>query len=552
MIGARYTPQLIDGYMKKGYWNSTLMADVVDQNGKQYPDKEAIVDADSRLTWSEVSRRTDKLALGLHDLGFKRDDVILVQLPNCVELYLFIVAGEKAGITIVTAQPTFRHQEISALLQHTEAKGVVVTRAFRDFSYYDMLMEFRSQLPHLKHIIITGKDIPDDTVAFDGILDGKLKNKYPKDYLSQNKFKPQEITRVVTTSGTTGIPKCAVWESIALMHAARIIAKRWQLGPDDVIGAFYNIIGGGLSTFSLYGVPQIAAKLVLLERFTPEGFCELVQKEKITVAGIVPAEVARLLEYPDIDKYNLKSLRMLAHSTTLLPRELAIRAEKILGCKYVQTYGTMDCGPITCNAVTDPQEVRIATVGRPYDGNEVKIVDANGKKVPQGELGEVLCTGPTLGTGYYRNQALNDQTWTKDGWFDTTNEGMLNKDGNVIIMGRRRDVIKRGGQAIYPKEIEDMLAEHPRISQVAVVRMPDRIMGEKECAFIVPRRGQMITFNEVLDFLKAKKLAPFKLPERVEIRMELPLVPAGNKVDVIRLEKEIAEILAKEESRPHG
>lgn len=549
MIGARYTPELIDSYLKKGYWNLTLMADTVDQNGKKYRDKEAVVDAQSRLTWSEVSQKSDKLALGLWDLGFNRDDVLLVQLPNSVELYLLIVAGEKAGVTIVTAQPTFRHQEIGALLQHTEAKGVVIPRAFHDFDYHDMVRELQPQLPKLKHVIITGKDIPDGAIAFDDILEKKLK-KYHKAYILKNKFKPYEITRVVTTSGTTGIPKCAVWETIALMYAARVIARRWKLGPDDVIGAFYNIIGGGLSTFSLYGVPQVAAKLVLLERFTPEGFCELVQKERITVAGIVPAEVARLLEYPDIDRHNLSSLRLLAHSTTLLPRELAIRAEKKLGCKYVQTYGTMDCGPITCNAVNDPQEVRIATVGRPYDGNEVKIVDENGKEVPQGERGEVLVTGPTLGTGYYRNEELNKQTW-QDGWFDTTNEGYMAKDGNVIIMGRRRDIIKRGGQSIYPKEIEDMLVKHPKISQVAVVRMPDRIMGEKACAFIVPRRGQTITFDEVINFLKSLRLATFKLPERVEVREELPLVPAGNKADVIRLEKEIAEILEKEKQTRH-
>lgn len=548
MIGPRYTKELIDEYLEKGYWDLTLMADNVDQNGRDFPDKEALVDARHRLTWAEVSQQSDRLALGLLDMGFKRDDVILVQLPNSVELYLLIVAGEKAGITIVTAQSTFRHNEIRALLRHTEAKGILIPRVFRDFNYFDMLMEFRPELSKLEHIIITGDDIPEGTTAFDSLVQKGAVSQHSPDYLQQTRFKPYEITRVVTTSGTTGIPKCAAWEAIALRCAARVLARRWELRPDDIVGAFYNIIGGGLSIFSVYAVPMVGAKLILLDRFTPEGFCELVQKEKITVAGIVPAEVAHLLEHPELDKYDFSSLRLMAHSTTLLPYELAVRAEDTLGCRYVQTYGTMDSGPITSSTLSEPREIRIGTVGRPYEGNEIKIVDDKGNEVPQGEMGEVLIKGPTSGSGYYKNLELIEQTW-KNGWFDTTNEGSLDKDGNLIIMGRRRDVIIRGGQNIYPKEIEDLLVQHPKISEVSLVRMPDRIMGEKACAFIVPRRGQQVTFEEITDFLKSNKLAPFKFPERLEVRDELPLVPAGQKVDVIQLEKEIAEILEQEQKK---
>ena len=548
MIGPRYTKELIDEYVKKGYWDLALMADDVDKNGRKFPDKEALVDARHRLTWAEASQQSDQLALGLLDLGFKHDDVILVQLPNSVELYLLIVAGEKAGITIVTAQPTFRHNEINALLRHVEAKGIVIPWAFRDFNYFDMLMEFRPELSKLEYIIVTGGDIPEGTIAFESVIQSGAESKHPPDYLQQTRFKSYEITRVVTTSGTTGIPKCAVWETSALRCAAGILARRWELSPDDIVGAFYNIIGGGLSIFSLYGVPLVGTKIVLLDRYTPEGFCELVQKEKITVAGIVPAEVAQLLEHPDLDKYDFSSLRLLAHSTTLLPYELAVRAEERLGCRYVQTYGTMDGGPISSSTLSEPREIRVGTVGRPYDGNEAKIVDDQGNEVPQGETGEVLVKGPTSGSGYYKNPELNKETW-QEGWFDTTNQGSLDKDGNLIIMGRRRDVIIRGGQNIYPKETEDLLVQHPKISEVSVVRMPDRVMGEKACAFVVPRRGQQITFEEVIDFLKSNRLAPFKLPERLEVREELPLVPAGQKVDVIQLEKEIAEILEQEQKQ---
>ncbi len=541
---SRFTPELINYYIKQGFWDSKLVADHVGENAKNYPGKEAIIDSRARLTWADVNQKSDQIALGLLELGFKKDDVILEQLPNFVELYLVLLAGEKAGITIVTCQPTFRHYEISAIAQHVKAKGIVIPLSYRDFNYFDMVTEIRPKLPELKHIIVTGNEIPAEAVSFNGILQQKLQDKYPQDYLKGTRFKPYEIVRVNTTSGTTGIPKCAVWETSILKSAGKILARRWELNSQDILGAFYNIVGGGLSIASFYSVPQVAAKLVMLERFTPEGFCELVQREKITVATIVPTEMARLLDYPEIDKYDLSSLRLLVHSTTFLPRELAIRAEKKLRCKYVQTYGSADCTAIACNTVNDPLDVRIGTVGRPYDGNEVKIVDEKGNPVPQGEFGEILTRGPNNNSGYYNYKEMNEKCW-QGGWFDTSNEGAFDKDGNIIILGRRRDVIKRGGQAIYPKEIEDLLAAHPKISEVAIVRMPDKEMGEKVCAFIVPRRDATITFDEVIAFLKAKKLAPFKLPERVEVRRELPLA-AGQKVSILALEGEVAQILERE------
>ena len=546
MIGTRFTPQLVEEYNKK-YWDSKLVADYVDQNAKKYPDKEAVVDSEKRLTWLQVSQQSDQLALALIDMGFKKDDILMVQLSNCVELYVLLIAGEKAGVPVVSCQNTFREYEISAIGQFVKAKGIVIPLVYRDFNYYDMLMGFRDKLTTLQHVIITGTDdVPSGTISLNSLLTRKLKNKeLTRDYLQKTRAKPYEITRIVTTSGTTGIPKCCEWPSAPLLYAGKLIINRWQLSDKDVVGAFYNIIGGGLSIVSVYSVAVCGAKLALLERFTPEGFCELVQKEKITVAAIVPAEVARLLEYPDIDKYDLSSLRLMAHSTTLLPRELALRAESKLGMKYVQTYGTMDSAPISCNSVYDPVDVRIGTVGKPYDGTVVKIVDSDGKPVPSGEYGEILAGGPTSGSGYFNNPEKTAQCW-QGGLFDTTNEGTFTPEGNIVIMGRRRDIIKRGGQLIYPKDIEDILTEYPKISQVSVVRMPDRIMGEKACAFIVPRSGQKLTSREVIDFIKAKKVAPFKLPERVEFRDELPMVPAGNKVDVIRLEKEIADILEKE------
>jgi len=545
VIGTLYTPELIDDYVKRGLWDRTLTADNCDRNGKNYPEREAIIDSSCRLTWGKVSKLSDRLALGLLSLGLKKDDRILVQLPNCAELYLLIIAGEKAGITIVTVQPTFRHAELISIAGHVRAKAIVIPRQFRNLDYFEMVKDIEPQLSCLKHIITTGDEIPEGALSFRDLTPDDVEGKFPGDYLYQTRFKPYEITRIVTTSGTTGIPKCAEWSTCALMACGRALARRWELEASDVVGAFYNIIGGGLSIFSLYSVPIAGAKLVLHDRFTPEGFCKMVERERITIAAIVPAEVGRLLDYPDLEKYDLSSLRLLAHATTVLPYELAVRAEAKLGCRYVQTYGAMDVGPIASSSFSDPQDVRLKTVGRPYDGNEIRVVDDKGSPLPPGEVGEILVKGPTCCSGYYNNKVLNEQKW-RDGWCDTTNQGWLTQDGNLAIMGRRRDVIIRGGQNIYPKEVEDLLLEHPKIREAAVVRIPDKIMGEKACAYVVPKPGQDVSFPEMVDFLKSRQIAPFKLPERLEVIEELPRVPAVGKVDVIRLEQDIVSKLERE------
>ena len=546
MIPPRFTPELIAEYMQRGFWDDKLVADHVDENARNYPDKEALVDSRYRLTWSEVSRLSDRIALGLLDLGFRKDDLILEQLPNCAELYLLMVAGEKAGIIVVNAQPTFRHYEISAIAKRVKAKGIVIPQNYRNFDYFNMINEIRPELPQMKHVFVTGTDAPEGAISFDSLMQNNLESKYAPDYLQQTRNKPYEVWRVVCTSGTTGVPKLGSWETCPVKSAGRNLVRDWGLGPDDILGAFYNIIGGGLSIASVYSVALAAAKLVLLERFTAEGFCQLVESERITVAGIVPAEVAQLLEYPDLDKYDLGSLRLLAHSTTLLPRELALRAEKRLECKYVQTYGSADCGALAHNSANDSQEIRVGTVGRPYDGGEVKIINNQGEPVAPGEYGEILIKGPTTISGYFDAPELNEQL-CRDGWLCTGNEGKVDEHGNIIVMGRRRDVIIRGGQNIYPKDIEELLLEHPSVREVAVVRMPDPVMGEKACAFIATMPGETITFDEVTEFLKSRRLAPFKLPERVELRGKLPRLPAEEKMDVISLEKEIAQLVEEEQ-----
>lgn len=542
---SRYTNEMVDQYVKAGYWTRELTVDFWDRNASSYPDEEALVDSRNRLTWLQAKQRIDRLALGLLDLGFKKDDVLLIQLYNSVELNLIRLACEKAGILLAIVPYTFRHTELESVLKQVEAKGVFISYEFRGFNYFEMFEEIRPRVQALKHIFMIGDKVPDKAISVQKMMDQDAavpRNDFPEKF----KFDPFEFEEIMTTSGTTGAPKCVEWTGCARLAQARQYIKKLYLTRRDVIAAFSPSTGAATECLVYRCPPQVAAKTIMMERFTPEGACKLIERERITVVGIVPTMIVRLLEYPGLREHDLSSLRILVSTASLLPYQVAKETEEKLGCSICQGYGSIDSGAVTMCGIDEPQEARWQTVGRPFPGGEVKLLDEGGAEVPLGEVGMVTIAGPTCVGGYYKDPEATEQAW-REGRFKMGDLGLFDAEGRLKIIGRQRDIIIRGGQNIYPKEVEDQLASHEKIAEVAIVRMPDRQMGEKACAYIVLKPQKRLTFEEMVSFLKEKRIAPFKIPERLVIVQSLPLVPGGNKVDKRYLEQEIAQKLKTEE-----
>ena len=542
---SRYTNEMVDQYVKAGYWTRELTVDFWDRNASSYPDEEALVDSRNRLTWLQAKQRIDRLALGLLDLGFKKDDVLLIQLYNSVELNIIRLACEKAGILLTIVPYTFRHTELESVLKQVEAKGVFISYEFRGFNYFEMFEEIRPRVQALKYIFMIGDQVPDQAISVQKMMDQDAA--VPRhDFPEKFKFDPFEFEEIMTTSGTTGAPKCVEWTGCARLTQARQYIKKLNLTRRDVIAAFSPSTGAATECLVYRCPPQVAAKTIMMERFTPEGACKLIERERITVVGIVPTMIVRLLEYPGLREHDLSSLRILVSTASLLPYQVAKETEEKLGCSICQGYGSIDSGAVTMCGIDEPQEARWQTVGRPFPGGEVKLLDEEGAEVPLGEVGMVTVAGPTCVGGYYKDPEATEQAWT-GGRFKMGDLGLFETEGRLKIIGRQRDIIIRGGQNIYPKEVEDQLASHEKIAEVAIVRMPDRQMGEKACAYIVLKPRQRLTFEEMVSFLKEKRIAPFKIPERLVIVQSLPLVPGGNKVDKRPLEQEIAQKLKIEE-----
>jgi len=543
VIGTRYSKELINDYVSKGLWDPDLLInDLLDRCARDYPDEEAVVDQRTRLTWREASQRVDRIARSLVELGYKKDEVLATQLYNCVEYFLLFFACEKAGVVMATSQPTFRQAEMEPILRQTGAKGIVIPHNFRNFDYFAMAKELQAKQPGLKHIIVIGDEVPEGALSLKEMMSRETDGAE----LPQVRFKPFEVTRVFNTSGTTGTPKCIERPVAPRMLTGKVLVQRLGLRHDDILAAGWNLAAGGSELLCNVSVPWVGCKMINIEQFKPEFVCELLEREKVSVLAAVPAELVRLVDYPDIHRYDFSALRMIFTGTQLLTPELGARAEEKLGCPMVIIFGSGDTGPICTTTFGDPPEVRLRTVGLPVDGNEVKIVDSEGNPVPAGEVGEVCVSGANTVSGYYGNAELTMQSW-QDGWFCTGDAGKKDAKGHITLLGRKRDVIIRGGQNIYPFEIEGILMQHPKIKDLAIIGMPDAEMGERQCAYVVPKAGQTFELEEMASFLKSQKVASYKIPERLEIVSELPLVPAGNKVDKARLEEDIAGKLKEEQ-----
>ncbi len=535
----RYMPELIDEYVKQGCWDGTTLSDLWERNARLYPDTEAIVDARNRLTWSEANEWIDKLALGLMERGLVKDDVIASQLPNCIELWLMRVACERAGIMFLPAMPNLRRNEMEFMLKKSGAKAIVIQWESRKINYFDTVQEMRPSLPQLEHIFVVGERVPPGTISLDEILRQPLEGRYPPGYPDQTKCPPTEIFLLLHTTGSTGLPKLVEYPICCRICANKDQIEVFKLTRQDTTA----IIGPALAGPNCvpgFTAPAVGARTVILDHFSAEGALKLIEKEKVTFISAVPAQLVLMLEHPNLKDYDTSSVRYWYSVGAPLPYKVAADIEARMGGTVIVGYGLTDWGGMTLTPPEYPLEVRLSPSGKPIWGTLVKIVDDDGNEVPQGETGEVWGSGPCCSSGYYGDPAATWQAWTEDGWFKTGDLGVIDERGNLAIVGRKKDMIIRGGANIYPIEVEDLLITHPKILHVAIVKMPDPVMGEKACAYVVLRAGQELTFDEMLAFLKAKEIAHYKLPERLEIVNDLPMAGGGQKVDKKALEKDIA------------
>ncbi len=536
-------------FIDKGLWEDLAWADLWDRNAKQYPDREALVDRKSRLTWGQAKQAIDRLALGFMDLGYKKDDAIVVELPSWSECMLVRIAGEKAGLLVAPVLRSFRETEMKHTLALLEAKGVVIPYKWRDFDYLEMIQSIRSELPKLEHIFIVGDEVPEGCISLNKMIKEPLEKKYSPEELEKlfdkTTMPSTEVSELSHTTGSTGVPKLAEWPSVLGMTRTKDTVKKLGITDKDVLGAL-SPGWGGMNNPTFHGGPYVGAKIVMLERWDIPEALKLIQAEKITYFAITPTMMRQMMDHPDFGKYDLSSLRAIMVSGAPCPPGWPREAEEKFGAQIINTYGSRDLGSTASPSFGEPPETRWSTAGKPNRWDEIHLIDEKGNDVPKGEVGEVAVRAVTGSGGYFRNPEANKEAATPDGLFRIGDLARFDEDENLVIVGRAKNIIIRGGENIYPTEIEGLLGTHPKVTQAAVVKMPDPLFGERACAYVSVKPGETFAFDEMVSFLKSKKLAAFKLPERLEVVDKIPMVGDGTKVDLKGLEKDIADKLKAE------
>lgn len=544
----RYTKEMTDEFVRDGYWTQETFYDFWEKNAREIPDREALVDSKYRLTWQQAVELVDAMAISWVEMGIEKHSRVIIQSPNSVYGFLARIACERAGLISLTVYPYLRKKELTYMVDRTKASAVIILHTYNKFNYLEMYEDLQKEFSHLQNIFLFDDMVPpgapQGTFSLPTIVEKRVKQPIDKNILAERRLDAIEnVAILTTTSGTTGIPKLVEWPAAPRICTSKGRVDIWSLTKDDITMAIAPHAGGAAGTLTYFAAPIAGAKTVMLEEFSPDAALALIEKEKATAIGVVPTHLIRMLE-ADISKYDLGSLRFIRSAGGYLPPQVAEEAEAAFGASITSDLGTQDMGSVSGCRVKDSKDLRRRTVGRMLPGNKVRLAHQENREitVPDGEPGILYFRGPHAPAGYYRDEELTSTVFDKDGW--TTTEDIVKFDqGCLWILGRAKDMIIRGGQNIYPAEVEGLLNDHPAVGSVAIVGYPDREMGERSAAYVIPKSGMNFDFKTMVDHLKSKDIAMFKLPEHLEIVAEFPTVGDSGKVNKETLKKDIREKL---------
>ena len=541
-----YHKEDADKYNELRWWPGLTLGDVLDRASDIHPEKEAFVDLDSRLTYGEAREKTDKLALSLMDLGIKPKDRVLLQLPNWNEFVFAFFALQKIGAITVLLIDRYRQFEINHLIEISGANSWIVPFKYRKTDYLPIIDDVLKEHPEMERVITVrgAVDRPGFSSLENLIEQAELTDKN-LEKLKAARPDPMQIAHMGPTGGTTGLPKIVGRSHNSLVTGIEFCSKSWDQNCEDV-----NMIAGPVGhdlSFSKGFVGSVITqgKIVLLDSVDNKDICETIEREKVSSIIWVPTLAQRMIEYEDLDRYDLSSLKKMHSAGGASQPGLVKDVTEKLNMKFYNGYGSTE-GLTTITRTTDSLETICSCVGRPtcpYD--TYKIIDPNGKDVPLGGQGELVVKGPGVFTGYYNNPEENAEAFTEDGFFRTGDMAKIDETGRITLTGRIKEMINRGGESISAAPIEGLIAKHQDVMAVAVIAMPDPLMGERVCAYIQPKEGALLTFEEIIQFLKDQKASVLQLPERIEFIDTLPLT-AAEKINKIALKEDIQKKLEEE------
>lgn len=510
-------------YRALGYWRGETLGAHLRERAARYAERVAVVGGEQRLTYAELDRAADELAAGLLALGIRPADRVIVQLPNVPAFLEVVHALFRLGALPVFALPSHRRSELTAFREQTDAVALVTCAVHAGFDHRELAAEIASE-----HVIVAGD--PGPFLALGDLRVDPVEIAGPS---------ASDVAFLQLSGGSSGTPKLIPRTHDDYLYSVRASAEICGLDERSAYLAALPVAHNfTLSSPGVLGTLHAGGRVVLAPHPAPDVAFGLIERERVTITAVVPPLALAWMDAAPRARHDLSSLEVLQVGGAKLAEAAARRVPAALGCALQQVFGMAE-GLVNYTRLDDPDELVFATQGRPISpDDEVRVVDDEDRDVPAGEPGHLLTRGPYTIRGYYRAPEHNARAFTADGFYRTGDIVRATPSGHLVVEGRAKDQINRGGEKVAAEEVENHLLAHPGVHDAAVVSMPDAFLGERSCAFVIPR-GAAPDVAELLAFVRGRGLAAYKVPDRIELVHAFPHTAVG-KVSKRRLRDAIA------------
>ncbi|WP_018262950.1 long-chain-fatty-acid--CoA ligase [Methylobacterium sp. WSM2598] len=496
------------------------------------PDAPAVVFRDRRMSYGQLFERARRLAGGLLGIGVKPGDHVGMMLPNWPEFLEVYFAASWIGAVIVPLSVQLRSLELEYVIGHAEITVLVVPDRFDGADYVRLIDDLRPKLPRIRHAVVVpaageAAEAGPGWIPYEALLSGPRGERAAAD--------PDRVAMILYTSGTTGAPKGVMLSHQNMIWTAMNENRALEITNRDsllLVVPFFHVFG---AVVGIACAVAAGAAMVILDRFDAEEVLATIEEERCTVLYGTPTMFVLELNAPRFDAFDLTSLRTGMIAAAPCPVEVVKDIMHRMHCNVAVSYGLTETSPaLTVTRFDDPPAIRAETVGRALPGIELRVVDETRRPVPLGTTGELACRGYAVMKGYYKDPRQTAEIIDADGWLYTGDLATLDAEGYVRIVGRKKDLIKQGGMAIFPSDIENYLYEHPAVEQVAIVGVPDEVLGERCRAYVKVRAGHDLTGEDVAAFCR-DRIADYKIPRDVVFVETFPLTASGKiKKSVLR------------------
>ncbi|MFT3964503.1 MAG: AMP-binding protein [Sphingobium sp.] len=535
-----WPPEFAERYRARGYWRDETFRSVLADRAVERADHVAIVGGEHRWTYAELARRADVAAAGFLALGLKPGERVVVQLPNVAEFFAVVFGLFRANLVPLFALPAHRQTEIAHFARKAEAAALVVAYRHDGFDYRSMAAAVRAEVPHLRHVVVVGE--AGEHAAFDAFVPDPAS-------LPDQDADPRDVALIQISGGSTGLSKLIPRTHADYLYSIRASNGICGITPDSVYLAALPVAHNfPMSSPGVFGAIHAGARVVMAPVPTPETAFPLIEREGVTITGLVPPLALLWLQAAPRARHDISSLQVLQVGGAKFMAEAARRVAPVLGCTLQQVFGMAE-GLVNYTRLDDPDEIVTGTQGRPISADdEVLVLNDKGEPVAEGEPGHLLTRGPYTIRAYHDDPAANACAFTPDGFYRTGDVVRRLPSGNLEVQGRAGDHINRAGEKISAEEVEDHLLAHPGIFDAAVVSVPDPFLGERICAFLISE-GEAPPAAAVKAWMRERGIAAFKVPDQI-VFVEAFVTTAVGKISRKELRATLrATLVEKEESR---